>query len=135
MCAGFKKEDGKEISYIGSRFERIVPGMFVQGGKIKGDGPLSIFPQGEFADESFKVKHTEPGLLGMCQRNGYKNTNECQFYVTTCAPLTFMDYKNVIFGRVIQGMRTFKMIEKIECQNEVPLCDIAIKAAGIYKGE
>ena len=37
----------------------------------------SAFDEGEFADESFSVKHTEPGLLGMCKRNDYNNTNEC----------------------------------------------------------
>ena len=25
---------------------------------------------GEFADGSFDIKHTEPGLVGMCKRNG-----------------------------------------------------------------
>jgi len=37
----------------------------------------SIFDEGEFADESFKVKHTESGLLGMCKKNGLANSNEC----------------------------------------------------------
>ena len=46
-----------------------------------------------------------------------------------------MDCKNVVFGRVIQGMRTFKMIEKLDTQNGVPVVDVSIKAAGIYKGE
>jgi cyclophilin family peptidyl-prolyl cis-trans isomerase len=30
----------------------------------------SIF-DGEFADESFHIKHTEVGLLGMCKRKAY----------------------------------------------------------------
>ena len=42
----------------------------------------SMFEQGEFADESFKIKHNKPGLLGMCHRNNVKNSNECQFYIT-----------------------------------------------------
>ena len=82
------------------------------------DQAYSIFPSGEFPDESFHVKHTEPGLLGMCQRSNCANTNECQFYVTTASPLSFMDSKNVVFGRVINGLRTFKMVEKVECVNE-----------------
>ncbi len=30
----------------------------------------SIF-EGEFADESFHVKHDEVGLVGMCKKKGY----------------------------------------------------------------
>jgi hypothetical protein len=71
LCQGFKRDDGQELSYIGTKFSRTVKGMLVQGGKIKGSGPISTFKEGEFADESFQLKHSEPGLLGMCQRNGY----------------------------------------------------------------
>ena len=45
---------------------------------------------GEFADESFEIKHTEPGLLGMAKRNGIADTNQCQFYVTL-GQLPFLD--------------------------------------------
>ena len=30
----------------------------------------SVF-EGEFADESFHVKHNEIGLIGMCKKKGY----------------------------------------------------------------
>ena len=30
-----------------------------------------------FADESFHVPHTEPGLLGMCKKGNLPHTNEC----------------------------------------------------------
>lgn len=108
-------------------------GKVSQGYKanILDDGPFSIFEDGEFADESFAMKHTEAGLLGMCKRSGYANTNECQFYITTGAPLSFMDNKNVVFGRVISGMRTLKMIDKLECYyNQKPTSIVQIKTAG-----
>lgn len=54
----------------------------------------------------------------MCHRDDYANTNECAFYVTTGGPLSFMDKKNVAFGRVISGLRTFKLMEKVECENQ-----------------
>jgi hypothetical protein len=101
---------------------------------LLGQGPFSIFEEGEFADESFAMKHSEAGLLGMSKRSGYANTNECQFYVTTGAPLSFLDNKNVVFGRVIAGMRAFKMIDKLEVYNQKPTSIVQIKAAGIYKG-
>ena len=87
---------------------------------------------GEFEDESFHVKHTEVGMLGMCKRNGLSHTNESQFYVTMGAPLTFLDNKNVIFGRVIMGMRALKLIEKMETTNEKPNDSIKISSAGSY---
>ena len=97
-------------------------------------GPFSIYDEGEFADESFAMKHSEAGLLGMSKRSGYANTNECQFYVTTGAPLSFMDNKNVVFGRVISGMRSIKMIDKLECYNQKPTSIVQIKSAGLYNG-
>lgn len=47
----------------------------------------------------------------MCKVDEKKHSNECQFYVTVNAPLSFMD-KNTVFGRVISGMRIFRMMEK-----------------------
>ena len=33
--------------------------------------------EGEFADESFHLKHTEIGLIGMTKRKAYSHSNEC----------------------------------------------------------
>jgi cyclophilin family peptidyl-prolyl cis-trans isomerase len=70
----------------------------------------------------------------MAKRSGYANTNECQFYITTGAPLSALDNKNVVFGRVISGMRAIKMIDKLEVYNQKPTSIVQIKAAGIYNG-
>lgn len=118
LCEGFKREsDGEHIGYMSSEIHRIVPGMFVQGGRIKATGCCSLFEK-EFEDESFHVKHTHKGLLGMAKRSGLKNTNESQFYITTAAPLSFLDNQNVVFGRVIQGMEFIQGIERLETTNE-----------------
>jgi len=108
--------------------------MYVQAGdlsQIKIDGEASIYG-GEFADESFEVKHTEVGLVGMCKKKGYHHTNESQFYITTGAPLSFMDNKYVVFGRVVQGMRALKMVEKLDCINEKPQKSVIVKAGGEF---
>ena len=93
------------ISYVNTDIDRVVKGKFITGGDIRSlfglPGSFSIFEEGEFADESFAKKHDEPGLLGMCQRAGNANTNECKFYITLSAPLEFMDKKNVVFGRIV----------------------------------
>jgi len=57
------------MSYEGSEIHRIVPGMFIQAGRILNHKQASIH-EGEFPDESFHIKHTEIGLLGMCKRSG-----------------------------------------------------------------
>lgn len=133
LCEGFKgSATGKNISYVGSKVHRVVKGMYIQLGKIDteaGDN-ASIYPEGEFADESFHVKHTQVGLLGMCKRSGLKHTNESQFYITTGAPLSFLDNQNVVFGRVITGMRAIKMIERIPLMNEKPTERVEISKAG-----
>lgn len=138
LCVGYKRvADQKLISYLNTDIDRIVKGKFIQGGDIRKlfglPGAFSIYEEGEFADESFAHKHDQPGLLGMCQRSGYANTNECAFYITLGAPLKFMDNKNVIFGRIVNGFRTIKMIENQETYNEVPVKKVTIEAATIVK--
>jgi len=133
LCEGFKREsDQTELSYINSEIHRIVPGMFIQGGKIKCTDSGSIF-ESEFEDESFHIKHTERGLLGMCKRGGLKHTNETQFYITTGAPLSFLDQNNVVFGRVIRGMSFIDKIDKLDCVNEKSAnMPVLITSAGLF---
>ena len=138
LCCGYEKAGiSEKVSYINSEFHRVVKGMYVQGGNLsklfnsKDGSGFSIY-NGEFADESFEVKHKEVGLLGMCKRGGIPDTNDTQFYVTTGAPLTFMDGKTVIFGRVVEGFRVFKLIEKMDTVNEKPSPSVTIESAGIY---
>jgi len=69
----------------------------------------------------------------MCKRKGFSHSNECQFYVTTGCPLSFMDNKYVVFGRIISGMRAFKMIEKLDIMNERPVSSVKITDSGDYK--
>ena len=69
----------------------------------------------------------------MCKRKAYAHSNECQFYITTTAPLSFLDTKYVIFGRVISGMRAFKLMQKLDIVNEKPVVPVKIVAAGEYK--
>ena len=70
----------------------------------------------------------------MCKRNGVDHSNECQFYVTLGAPMSFMDNHTVVFGRVIEGFRLFNLIEKLDQENESPQPMVSIEEAGIYTG-
>ena len=137
-CSGFTRSDGEQLSYVGTEVNRIVKGMFIQMGKIvPSQSPelgSSIYG-GAFEDESFQVRHEEIGMLGMCRKNSLSHTNESQFYVSMGAPLTFLDNKNVIFGRVIMGMRTLKLVEKLDCTNEKPNETVKVIEAGPYTVE
>jgi hypothetical protein len=44
-----------------------------------------------------------------------------------------MDTKYVIFGRVISGMRAFKLLQKVEVVNEKPASPVKIVATGEFK--
>ena len=135
LCNGTKRSDGETLTYVNTEVHRIVKGMYLQMGKVavtkKPELGTSIYGP-SFEDESFHVRHTEIGLLGMCKKNGASHSNEAQFYVTMGAPLTFLDNKNVIFGRVIQGMRALKLIEKMDTTNERPNESVKVVSAGPF---
>ena len=77
---------------------------------------LLVYRMGElepWMDENFIKKHVHPGLLAMANKG--KDTNTSQFYITTHArPMTWLDKKNVVFGRVIRGMQTVREIERAQ---------------------
>lgn len=52
--------------------------------------------------------------------------------MTVAAPLSFLDGKYVVFGRVISGMRALKVMEKMETINEKPKQAVKITGAGDY---
>lgn len=51
-------------------------------------------------DESFKFKHNQRGLLSMV--NTGPNTNLTSFMITFL-PCPWLDKKNVVFGKLIEG--------------------------------
>ena len=84
----------------------------IQGGDfLKGDGTgcISIYGS-KFADETFALKHTGPGLLSMA--NSGPDSNGCQFFVT-CGAAEWLDGKHVVFGRVLgEGLLTLRKLER-----------------------
>ena len=113
LCTGEKGigESGKPLHFKGSTFHRIVPGFMCQGGDFtmgNGRGGECIYGK-KFDDENFKISHDSAGLLSMA--NAGKNTNGSQFFITT-VPTDGLNYKHVVFGRVLSGMDVVKKIEE-----------------------
>ena len=111
------KISAKPLTLKGCIFHRVIKQFMMQGGdftRFNGTGGESIYGM-KFADENFKIKHTERGLLSMA--NSGKNTNGSQFFVTF-APTSWLDNKHVVFGRVEEGYEICQKIEKLRTNGD-----------------
>mmetsp|Transcript_42402 Transcript_42402/g.68081 ORF Transcript_42402/g.68081 Transcript_42402/m.68081 type:complete len:187 (+) Transcript_42402:672-1232(+) len=123
-------ETGFELSYEGCEFHRIIPNEVCQCGdftKRDGTGGESIFgPQG-FVDESFALRHVGPGILSMV--NSGPDSNQSQFFITF-AKMPSMDYQNVVFGYVVEGMEVLRKIEACGTPCGRPTQKVSILSCG-----
>lgn len=116
LCTGEKGmgASGKPLHFKESYFHRIISGFMAQGGDFtrgNGTGGESIYGE-KFADENFKVKHTERGQLSMA--NAGPNTNGSQFFITFGAT-PHLDGKHTVFGKVVEGMDFLQTMENVKC--------------------
>lgn len=131
LCTGEEGtgKSGKLLSYKGSSFHRIIPDFMCQGGDFtagNGTGGESIYGM-KFADENFKLKHDQPGLLSMA--NAGPNTNGSQFFITTTVT-PWLDGKHVVFGALRDGMAVLQAMEACGTNNGRPTTSVVITDCG-----
>eukprot|EP00930_Biecheleria_cincta_P101302 TRINITY_DN92942_c0_g1_i1.p1 TRINITY_DN92942_c0_g1~~TRINITY_DN92942_c0_g1_i1.p1 ORF type:complete len:410 (+),score=104.85 TRINITY_DN92942_c0_g1_i1:62-1231(+) len=138
LCTGEKGKgkQGKDLSFKGSIFHRIIPGFMCQGGDFtrgNGTGGESIYGN-KFADEfdNGYITHNAGGLLSMA--NSGKDTNGSQFFITL-ASCTHLDGKHVVFGKVTDGMDVVKKMAAVGSSSGSTSKKVLIEECGESKSK
>lgn len=132
LCTGestHTASSGEPLHYKGCSFHRVIPNFMIQGGDFtRGDGTGGESIYGEkFADENFKISHTERGQLSMA--NAGPGTNGSQFFITA-GPTAHLDGKHVVFGKVVAGLDVVEKIEGVRTKSDKPVLPCVIADCG-----
>ena len=131
LCSkGFNSE---EPAYQNTIFHRIIKDFMIQGGDFtnhNGTGGYSIYGD-KFDDESFELKHNQPGMLSMA--NSGPNSNGSQFFITT-KEAPHLDGKHVVFGIIRTGFDVIEKLNNVNTdENDKPILKCKIARSGLTK--
>ncbi|XP_045763016.1 peptidyl-prolyl cis-trans isomerase E-like [Maniola jurtina] len=126
--------DGDGHAYMGTRLFRIVPNLFCRGGDVCKDNGFGTYKPDEveeaMAPESFKLKHSVPGVLSMvvsCDKEVYGQFN------IIFKPLPQFDGKHVVFGRIIAGpTQTLERISALGLPLGTTTADCIVRCCGWF---
>lgn len=113
-------------------FHRSIKNFMIQGGDPTGTGRGGESIWGKpFKDElNSKVLHTERGILSMANSGPHSNSSQFFFLYKSASHL---NYKHTVFGRVVGGIETLSLMEKVPVDDEDrPLEDIKILRVSVF---
>lgn len=129
-------------AYNGKDFYRIVPGFVAQAGLDGASLPTGVTaptlddefdPVLPVADPTQPLQYTSEGVLGLARMNA-DDTGSTEFFLTTTATSSFLDYQYTIFGQVVSGMNILTDIGNVPnnaSNNNLPYSPVTITSATI----
>eukprot|EP00392_Amoebophrya_sp_AT5.2_P014830 g14994.t1 len=137
LCTGEKGRSPfcrKELTYAKSKVTKIESGIAFTAGDFvdntgKTLGECSFLTREGFKAEPFERKHAQAGVLSMCVEPKSRHCHSA--FQVTFKKSVFMDYRNVVFGQVVDGMDVVRAIEKVPVDpEEAPRVPVVITASG-----
>ena len=110
-------------------FHRVIQGFMIQTGDPTGQGNGN--PGYRIRDEIVpELRHDQPGTVSMA--NSGPGTTGSQFFITERAT-PWLDGKNSVFGRVVQGMDVVLAISSVPTEKEKPVKDVHLQKVEILR--
>ncbi len=129
-------------AYNGIDFYRIVPNFVAQAG-LDGAAPpenaSAVTLDDEFnpalplADPTQPLRYSSIGVVGLA-RTGADDSGSTEFFITTTATSSFLDYQYTVFGQVVSGMNILTDIGNVpnnSTNNNLPFSPVTITSASI----
>ncbi|XP_022913225.2 uncharacterized protein [Onthophagus taurus] len=122
----------KGLHYKCCKVYNVVKGQYFETGDVtlnNGRGGCSIYGF-RFPEETHLLSHTKPGVVSMVPVE--RTFNDSRFSITFEAQ-DHLDRKRVVFGKVVQGMKTIYHIQDLGRKVGAPIVPIIIAACGNIK--